>query len=89
MSEQASKIISAKWVFSDDEIKEVNTMKAMELQADPKNRQGYKRLLEYYNVNLKFNDDIYEYYESAIRKSQSIISNFQKLTSNLMIQKSR
>ena len=58
--------------FSDHEIKEVKTRRIMELQADPKNRQSYKRLLEHSNINLKSNDDIYEYYESAIRKSQGI-----------------
>ena len=31
-------------------------MKSMELQADAKNRQSYKRLLDHYNINLKSND---------------------------------
>ena len=43
ISDQTSRIISTKRIFSDDEIKELKTMKAMELQADPKNRQSYKR----------------------------------------------
>ena len=46
-------------------------MKAIELQDDPKNRQSYKRLIEYYNINLKSNDDIYGYYEFAIRKTKT------------------
>ena len=60
-------------------------MKAMKLQVDPKNRQSYKRLLEHYNINLKSNDDIYGYYESAIRKSRGILPTFQMTTANLMM----
>ena len=48
--------LSSQSEFSDDEIKEVKTMKSMELQADTKNRQSYKRLLDHYNINLKSND---------------------------------
>ena len=59
--------------FSDDEIKEVKTKKAMELRADPKKKQSYKRLLEHYNINLKSNNDSYKYHESVIKKSQSIL----------------
>ena len=45
ISEQTSRIIFTKLVFLHDKIKEVKTMKAMELQADPKNRQSYKDCL--------------------------------------------
>ena len=57
----------------------------MELQVDPKNRQSYKRLLDHYNINLKSNEDIYKYYKSVNRKSQSILPTFQKTTANLMM----
>ena len=36
ISKQTSRVISTKWGFSDDEIKEVKTKKTMNLQADPK-----------------------------------------------------
>ena len=70
--------------LSDDEIKEEKTMKAMELQADLKSRQSYKRLLDHYNINLKSNDDIYAYYESAITKSQSIHQSFKNIADLMM-----
>ena len=60
-------------------------MKAMKLQANPKNLQSYKRLLDQYNINLKSNDNIYKYYKSNIKKSQNILPTFQKTTTNLMM----
>ena len=71
--------------FSDNEIKEVKSIKAMKLQADPKNKKNYKRLIEHYNINLKSNDYIYKYYISAIRKSKNTLPTLQKNTLNLMI----
>ena len=47
----------------------------MKLQVDHKSRQSYKRLLEHFNINLKSNDYINKYYESAIKKSQNKQSN--------------
>ena len=60
-------------------------IKAIKLQADHKNRQRYKSLLEYENVNLKSNDDIYKFYKSNIKKSQSILPTFRKTTANLIM----
>ena len=73
--------------LSNNEIKEVKPIKAMKLQADPKNRKSYIRLLEHYNINLKSIDYIYNYYESAIRKSKNRLPTLQKNTVNWMMTK--
>ena len=68
--------------FSDNEIREINSIKAMKLQVDSKSRKSDKRLLEHYYINLKSNDYIYKYYQSFIKKKQTTL---KKNTLNLMM----
>ena len=53
-----------------------------ELSAAAKNNHQYKRLLEQYQTNTKFNDEIYKCYELIINKQFRAFSNIEKSITN-------
>ena len=57
----------------------------MKLQADPKNSQSYKRLLEHCNINLKSIEGIKKYYASSMNKIHNMLLIFQISIVNLMM----